>query len=72
MDFNDYIVEKLAVARLDELREQSARLALLAQARPGRRGVVSRLGAALTDLGQRLARDGVAGRNGGVRVARVR
>jgi hypothetical protein len=72
MDFSDYITEKMAAARLGELREQSARLALLDQARAGRRGLAFRLSTALTRLGQRLARGGVAGRNAGVRVARVR
>ena len=72
MDVSDYITEKMAAARLDELREQSARLALLDRARGGPRGLAPRLGAALVRLGRWLARAGVPGRNGGVRVARVR
>ena len=72
MDVSDYITEKMAAARLEELREQSARLALLDQARAGRPGLAPRLGAVLVRLGRWLARDGVPGRNGGVRVARVR
>jgi hypothetical protein len=72
MDVSDYITEKMAAARLDELRERSARLALLDQARGGRPGLVQRLGTVLVRLGWWLARDGVPGRNGGVRVARVR
>jgi hypothetical protein len=72
MDVSDYITEKMAAARLDDLREQSARLALLDQARGGRRGLAPRLGAVLVRLGRWLARDAVPGRNGGVRVARVR
>ena len=72
MDVSDYITEKMAAARLDELRERSARLALLAQARGGRRGLTRRLGTVLVRLGRWLARDGVPGRTGGVRVARVR
>ncbi|MFI5373141.1 MAG: hypothetical protein ACHQ8D_00725 [Candidatus Rokuibacteriota bacterium] len=72
MNGSDYITEKMAAARLDELREQSARLALLDQARGGRRALTHGLGTALVRLGRWLARDGASGRNGGVRVARVR
>jgi hypothetical protein len=72
MDVSDYITEKMAAARLEDLREQSARLALLHQARGGRRPLAHGLGTALIRLGRWLARDGVPGRNGGVRVARVR
>jgi hypothetical protein len=72
MDVSDYITEKMAAARLEELREQSARLALLDQARGGRGGLAHGLGTALVRLGRWLARDGVPGRNGGARVARVR
>jgi hypothetical protein len=72
MDVSDYITEKMAAIRLEELRDQSARLALLDRVRGGRRGLAPRLGAALVRLGRWLARVGVVGRNGGVRVARVR
>jgi len=72
MDVSDYITEKMAAIRLEELRDQSARLALLDRARGGRRGLAPRLGGALVRLGRWLARVGVVGRNGGVRVARVR
>jgi hypothetical protein len=72
MDVSDYITEKMVAIRLEELRERSARLALLDHARGGRRGPAPRLGAALVRLGQWLAGDRVPGRNAGVRVARVR
>lgn len=72
MDFGDYITEKVAAARLGELREQCARLALLHQARRGRRGLVHRVGIGLARLGRWLARDGDPLRNGRVRAVRVR
>ncbi|HEU5218192.1 MAG TPA: hypothetical protein VFU23_06005 [Gemmatimonadales bacterium] len=72
MDFGAYVTEKLAAARLGELRQESARLALLDRAGVGRRGLGPRLGIALTRLGRWLARDGTPARNAGVRVARVR
>ena len=72
MDVSDYITEKMAAARLDDLREQSARLALLDQARGGRSTLARDLGIVLIRLGRWLAREGAPGRNGGVRVARVR
>ena len=72
MDLSDYVTEKIAAMRLEELRAQSARLALLDQARGGRRGLASRPGAVLFRLGRWLARDGAPDRNGRVRVARVR
>src|SRR5260370_17734950 len=50
MDFGDYVTEKVAAARLGELREQCARLTLLDQARRGRRGLIPRLGIGLTRL----------------------
>jgi len=43
MDFGDYVTEKVAAARLGELREQCARLTLLDHARRGRRGLIPRL-----------------------------
>jgi hypothetical protein len=72
MDFGDYVTEKVAAARLGELREQCARLALLDQLERGRRGLIPRLGIGLTRLGRWLARDGGPVRNGRVRGARVR
>ena len=72
MDVSDYVMEKMAATRLEELRAHSARLALLERARGGRRGLARRLGAALVRLGRWLVRDGIPGRNGRVRVARVR
>lgn len=72
MDFGDYITEKVAAARLGELREQCARLTLLAEARRGRRGLIPRLGIGLARLGRWLARAGSPGGNGRVRAARVR
>ena len=72
MDVGDYVTEKVAAARLGELREQCARLTLLDQARWGRRGLIPRLGIGLTRLGRRLGRDGDPVRNGRVRAARGR
>ena len=72
MDFGDYVTEKVAAARLGELREQCARLTLLDQARRGRRGLIPRLGIGLYRLGRWLVRDGDPVRNGRVRAARVR
>lgn len=72
MDFGDYITEKVAAARLGELREQCARLTLLAEARRGRRGLIARLGIGLARLGRWLAHDRDPVRNGRVRAARVR
>jgi len=72
MDFGDYITEKVAAARLGELREQCARLTLLAEARRGRRGLISRLRIGLARLGRWLGRPGGPVGNGRVRAARVR
>ncbi|HTI57268.1 MAG TPA: hypothetical protein VMC04_23735 [Verrucomicrobiae bacterium] len=72
MDVSDYVTEKMAAARLEELRERSARLALLDQVRGGRGPLARSLGAALVRVGRWLAPDEVPDRNGGVRVARVR
>ena len=72
MDFGDYVTEKVAAARLGELREQCARLTLLDQARRGRRGLIPCLGIGLSRLGRWLVRDGDPVRNGRVRAARVR
>jgi hypothetical protein len=72
MDYGEYITEKMAAARLGELREQSARRAVLDRARRPRRGLILHLGIVLTRLGRRLDRDRGRVRNAGVRVARVR
>ena len=72
MDFGDYVTEKVAAARLGELREQCARLTLLDQARRGRRGLIPRLGIGLIRLSRWLARGGDPVGNGRVRAARVR
>jgi hypothetical protein len=53
METSDYVLAKLANARLAHAREVAARRALLASLRPGR-ALRIRLGAALIDLGQRL------------------
>src|SRR5260370_5013050 len=50
MDFGDYVTEKVAAARLGELREHCARATLLSQARGDRRGLISPPGIALTRL----------------------
>ena len=71
MELNVYVVEKLAAVRLDELRAERRRIALLEAARGPRAGIASSLGGALIRLGRWLAQgDPVAGRNAGVRVAR--
>jgi len=72
MDYGEYITEKMAAARLGELREQSARRAVLDWARRPRRGLILHLGIVLTRLGRWLDRDRGPVRNAGVRVARVR
>jgi hypothetical protein len=71
MGLNVYIVEKLAAVRLDELRAERRRIALLEAVRGPRSAIASGLGVALIRLGRRLAqRDPVADRNAGVRLAR--
>jgi hypothetical protein len=55
MDLNSYAVEKLAEARLSELRAQRARRARLAAANVLPRGIAPRLGVALVRLGRWLA-----------------
>jgi hypothetical protein len=70
MELSVYVVEKLAAVRLDELRAEGRRVALLAAVRRPRSGIASSLGAALIRLGRWLAQgDPVADRNAGVRVA---
>jgi hypothetical protein len=71
MGDNVYAVEKIAAARLADLRATSARIALIESARGGRRGLGSAVGAALIRLGQWLVEgEGAEAANAGVRVAR--
>jgi hypothetical protein len=72
MEWSDYVMERVAAARLGELRAQSARFRLLRRLRGPRPGALPALGLALIQLGRWLARDAAGVRNGGVRVARVR
>jgi hypothetical protein len=72
MEWSDYVMERVAAARLGELRAQSERFRLLRRLDASRGGVLPALGLALIHLGRWLARDGSGVRNGGVRVARVR
>jgi hypothetical protein len=70
MELNLYVAEKMAEARLGDLRAERARIARLAAARVRPRGIV-RLRDALVRLRRRLAPgDPVAGRDAGMRVAR--
>jgi hypothetical protein len=71
MDFGIYVTERMVAARLDELRAEGRRRALLRTARaPGSR-VGTGLGIALIRIGRWLAPgDPGAARNGGVRLAR--
>ena len=71
MGDNVYAVEKIAAARLADLRAASARIALIESARGGRRGWGSAVGTVLVRLGQWLAAgEGAEGANAGVRVTR--
>lgn len=72
MEWSDYVMERVAAARLGELRAQSERVRLLRRLGPPRSGARPALGRALIHLGRWLARDGAGIRNGDVRVARVR
>lgn len=54
MYLNVYAASKIAEARLAELREERARVALLESLRDPRRSLGARLGAALIRAGQRL------------------
>lgn len=58
MDLNSYGIEKMAEARLAELRAVSARAALLASLRPKGHGARAALGEALIRAGRWLLRDG--------------
>jgi len=71
MDFSAYVTEKMATARLDDLRRESARISLLHSIPRGRGPIAFVLGALLVRAGRRLAHGpAAAGRNAGVRVAR--
>jgi hypothetical protein len=67
MYLNVYAVSKIAEARLTELREERARIALLESVRDPRAGVGARVGAALIRLGRWLG----AGEPGAGRSART-
>jgi len=70
MELNVYVAEKMAESRLSDLRAERARVARLAAAQVGPRGI-GRLRDALVRLRRRLAAGGpVARRNAGMRVAR--
>lgn len=71
MELSMYAVEKLAALRLDELRAEARRIALLEVARGPRPRIASGLGVALIHLGRWLAQeDPVVGGKAGVRVTR--
>jgi hypothetical protein len=71
MELSVYVVEKLAAVRLDELRAEGRRIALLEAVRRPRSGLASGLGAGLIRLRRWLAQgDPVVGGKAGVRVAR--
>ncbi|HSB42564.1 MAG TPA: hypothetical protein VLK28_12085 [Methylomirabilota bacterium] len=68
---NVYAVERIAAARLEDLRAAAARIALIESGRVGRRGWGRVVGAALVRFGRWLAGGGGAeAANAGVRVAR--
>ena len=71
MELSVYVVEKLAAVRLDELRAEGRRVALLEAVRRPRSGLAPGLGTALIRLGRWLApgKPVVSGK-AGVRVAR--
>ncbi len=72
MEWSDYVMERVAAARLGELRAHGARLRLLTQLADARHGPRTALGLALIHLGRWLARGGSEAPKGRVRVARVR
>ncbi len=71
MDFSAYVTEKMAAARLDDLRRESARVSLLHAISRRPRPIAFALCALLVRVGRWLAHGSAApGRNAGVRVAR--
>jgi len=64
MDVNVYALRKLAEMRLDEMRAEGARIALLDALRGPRRGVGERAGAVLIRVGQWLSGDAPTHRDG--------
>ena len=58
---NVYALDKLAELRLNEMRAERARIALLESLRAPRRGAVERLGAALIRAGQWLSGEAATG-----------
>ncbi len=57
MDMNPYLAQKLAEARLRDLRAASARAALLRSLRSGRLGIRAMLGEALIRAGRWMLRE---------------
>jgi hypothetical protein len=71
MDYNIYATEKIAAARLADLRAARVRAALAESSRGSRRGLGRLLGAVLIRVGRRLTEGGaVTAANAGVRGAR--
>jgi hypothetical protein len=71
MELSVYVAEKLVAIRLEELRAERRRIALLEAVGRPRSGIAPGLGVALIRLGRWLAQgDPVAARIAGVRVAR--
>jgi hypothetical protein len=71
MDYNIYATEKLAAARLADLRAARARAALAESSRGPRRGLGRVVGQVLIRVGRRLAEGAaVTAANAGVRGAR--
>ena len=71
MDCNEYATEILVAQRLAELREQSARVALVTGHRTTRPKLSRRIGVTLVRLGHRLAQGhSTSTPNAGVRLAR--
>jgi hypothetical protein len=70
MDFNAYVVEKLAESRLADLRAAGTQAALAESVRVAPRGMGPAVGSALIRLGRWLAPGDATAPNGGVRVGR--
>ena len=60
MDINSYAVEVLAKARLDQLRADAARHAVVAAGRAPGAGLRSALASLLIRAGRRVGRQGIA------------